>query len=131
MKARFRDLTFFSVAILLVSGMIGNIGFCSEPLGVPDPEDIEYPNEEPPTAEEILLGKILFFDKRLSINNQTSCASCHNPDLGFGDGMALGRGTMGNGLGRNTPHIYNLAWNTVFFGTAERHPSKNKHSVLL
>ncbi|MGB1244217.1 MAG: cytochrome-c peroxidase, partial [Porticoccaceae bacterium] len=34
------------------------------------------------------MGKTLFFDPRLSVNRKQSCASCHNPDLGFGDGMA-------------------------------------------
>jgi cytochrome c peroxidase len=63
----------------------------------------------------VYLGKVLFFDKRLSSNEKIACASCHNPDLGFGDGLARGFGTLGNQLGRNTPHLYNLAWNVVFF----------------
>lgn len=40
---------------------------------------------------------------------------CHNPDLGFSDGLALGLGTMGDRLGRNAPHLYKLAWGVVFF----------------
>lgn len=58
---------------------------------------------------------MLFFDTRLSSNDNISCASCHNPDLGFGEGIARGIGTRGNRLGRNTPHLYNLAWNSIFF----------------
>ncbi len=85
------------------------------PLGVPDPSKIEYPGGEPPSDELVQLGKVLFFDPRLSINDQQSCATCHNPDLGFGDGMASGLGTMGDHLGRNVPHLYNLAWNSNFF----------------
>ena len=84
-------------------------------LGTPSLEDIEYPDDEPPSAEEIELGKILFFDPRLSLNEKQSCATCHNPEMGFGDGMATGLGTMGEELGRNTPHIYNLAWSSIFF----------------
>ncbi|WDE01286.1 cytochrome-c peroxidase [Thalassomonas actiniarum] len=84
-------------------------------LGTPSLEDIEYPDDEPPTAEEIELGKVLFFDPRLSLNEKQSCATCHNPEMGFGDGMATGLGTMGEVLGRNTPHIYNLAWSSIFF----------------
>lgn len=87
----------------------------TQPIGTPDRGEIVYPDDEENTSEEIELGKVLFFDKRLSSNDQTSCASCHNPDLGFGDGMALGLGTMGNKLGRNTPHIYNLAWSSILF----------------
>lgn len=84
-------------------------------LGTPDIDDIEYPEDEAPGELEITLGKTLFFDTRLSINQTQSCASCHNPDLGFGDGMAGGVGAMGGTLGRNTPHIYNLAWSSAMF----------------
>lgn len=103
--------------LLALMAGYGNPGLsmAAATLGVPDRDDIEYPDDEPPSAKEVYLGKVLFFDKRLSSNNHLSCASCHNPDLGFGDGIALGRGTMGNTLGRNTPHIYNLAWNTTLF----------------
>jgi cytochrome c peroxidase len=83
-------------------------------LGTPDMDDIEYPDDDAPSKQEVELGKILFFDTRLSINNKQSCATCHNPDLGFGDGVAAGSGTMGGSLGRNTPHIYNLAWSSIF-----------------
>ena len=63
----------------------------------------------------IHLGKVLFFDTRLSLKDNQSCATCHNPDLGFGEGVAAAFGTMGGTVGRNTPHIYNLAWNVLFF----------------
>jgi cytochrome c peroxidase len=86
-----------------------------EELSVPDPATIEYPDGHAPSKLEVDLGKTLFFDTRLSINGKQSCASCHNPNLGFSDGMAKGHGTMGKGLGRNTPSCYNLAWNSVFF----------------
>lgn len=85
------------------------------PLATPDPATIVYPAGAPPSAAEIALGKTLFFDTRLSRNRSQSCASCHNPALGFGDGVALGTGAEGNRLGRNTPPLYNLAWNPVFF----------------
>lgn len=84
-------------------------------LTTPDLDDIEYPDDEPHSVQEVELGKVLFFDTRLSVNHQQSCASCHNPDLGFSDGMANGVGTMGGTLGRNTPHLYNLAWASAMF----------------
>lgn len=84
-------------------------------LGTPDRDDIEYPDDEEPSESEIALGKILFFDTRLSSNQKQSCASCHNPDLGFSDGLAGSLGTMGSVVPRNTPHIYNLAWSSAFF----------------
>lgn len=84
-------------------------------LGTPDKDDIEYPEDEEPSANEVYLGKVLFFDTRLSSNQRQSCASCHNPDLGFSDGLAGSLGTMGGTVPRNTPHIYNLAWSSTFF----------------
>ncbi len=85
------------------------------PLATPDPATIPWPGGVPASDAEILLGKTLFFDPRLSRNRTQSCASCHNPALGLGDGVALGTGAEGNRLGRNTPPLYNLAWNTAFF----------------
>ena len=71
------------VALFLCIGTVG-VSPAIERLGVPDPDTIEYPDGEPPSAAEVNLGKILFFDTRLSSNQHVSCASCHNPDLGFG-----------------------------------------------
>lgn len=84
-------------------------------IGTPDVDDIEYPDDEPHSDEEVELGKMLFFDNRLSKNNNQSCATCHNPELGFSDGLKFGLGTNGNQLGRNAPHIYNLAWASTLF----------------
>lgn len=84
-------------------------------IGTPDVDEIEYPDDEPHGDDEIELGKMLFFDVRLSKNNNQSCATCHNPDLGFSDGLQLGLGTSGNRLGRNAPHLYNLAWASSLF----------------
>lgn len=65
----------------------------------------------PLTAEGIALGKKLFFDKRLSGNNQVSCATCHQQSLSFSDGFALTKqGISGNALERNSPALMNLAW---------------------
>ena len=102
--------TLLLVSVLLNPGMV-----LASNLGTPDRDDIEYPDDEPHSAEEIELGKTLFFDTRLSEKKTQSCATCHNPDLGFGDGLQFSLGDVGSPVGRNTQHIYNLAWNTVFF----------------
>lgn len=85
------------------------------PLATPNLATIEYPEGEPPTAADIALGRQLYFEPRLSGNGTMSCATCHNPDIGMGDGMAKGIGAKANRLGRNTPHVYNLAWSSVLF----------------
>lgn len=50
------------------------------------------------------LGHRLFFDTRLSANGQVSCASCHQPDRGFQDGLPLGKG-VGTTARRTMPII--------------------------
>lgn len=67
------------------------------------------------STAEIALGKVLFFDTRLSSNDRTSCATCHEPALGFADGKRFSTGTTGTVLARHTPHLFNLAQNTSFF----------------
>jgi len=83
--------------------------------GTPDRDDIEYPDDEPHSQRGIELGKVLFFDTRLSVNKRQSCASCHNPDLGFSDGLVTSIGAMGEKVTRNSPHLYNLAWSSSLF----------------
>ena len=41
------------------------------------------------------LGRILFYDKRLSFDNSTSCASCHKQEEDFGDEMIISKGAVG------------------------------------
>lgn len=68
----------------------------------------------PLTEDGIALGKKLFFDKRLSGNNQVSCATCHQQNLVFSDGFALTtQGISGKALERNSPALINLAWATT------------------
>ena len=80
-------------------------------------------NESNAAKEE--LGRLLFFDPLLSADNTISCATCHHPDLGFSDNRALSMGVGGQGLGRdrkggvelrrNTPTVWNAAYNHVQF----------------
>jgi len=79
------------------------------------PTMIPQPKENPITADKIALGKALFFDPRLSGSGAISCATCHNPGLGWGDGLAKGLGHMGTALGRHTPTILNVAYGEPYF----------------
>ena len=58
-------------------------------------------------------GQFLFYDKRLSSNGEISCATCHDPDKGLGDGIPLSKGV--GQTPRNAPHLWNLAFNRWFF----------------
>ncbi len=71
------------------------------------------PKDNELTPERISLGKKLFFDPRLSGEKTSSCATCHNPSLGWSDGLAKGKGFKGVVLARATPTIINTAFNSI------------------
>ncbi len=78
------------------------------------PDSIPFPEENPYTEAKWDLGKALYFDPRLSKSNIISCATCHNPSLAWGDGLARGVGHGTNELARRSPTILNGAWGEVF-----------------
>jgi cytochrome c peroxidase len=78
------------------------------------PDAIPFPKSNPYTVEKATLGKKLFFDTRLSAANLLSCASCHNPAYGWGDGQPRGVGHNMKTLGRRSPSIVNAAFGEIF-----------------
>lgn len=78
------------------------------------PTEIPFPEDNLYSKEKDDLGRMLFFDPRLSGNNHFTCAMCHNPSMGWEDGLALGFGEGMKHLGRATPTILNLAWSEIF-----------------
>lgn len=70
---------------------------------------------EQPAIEKVELGKKLFFDRRLSGDGTMSCATCHIPELGFTDGMAISLHYPTTRNWRNAPTLINLACNTFLF----------------
>lgn len=79
------------------------------------PDTIPFPADNPYQAEKAALGKMLFFDPRLSINQNISCATCHNPSFGWEQALPLAVGAQNTALGRHNPTILNLAWGDKFF----------------
>ena len=75
----------------------------------------DLPRDNPLTVERVELGKKLFFDKRVSINNQQSCADCHLPERAFADNRRTARGAEGEIGPRNSMPLFNLAWKKSFF----------------
>lgn len=68
------------------------------------------PLNNPITNEGALLGRTLFYDQNLSLNNSISCASCHRQDLGFSDNDRFSRGFDGERTDRHSPGISNAAF---------------------
>lgn len=68
------------------------------------------------SREKILLGRQLFFDRRLSLNNTFSCAICHIPEQGFTNNeMATAVGVEGRTVRRNAPSLFNVAYSKCLF----------------
>ena len=74
------------------------------------------PKDNVMTDAKIELGRMLFYDPRLSGNGIISCATCHNPGLGWADGLAKGVGFNGTILGRSVPTVLNAAYYETQFG---------------
>ncbi len=82
------------------------------PLGLPP---IPWPEDNPYSPARADLGKILFFDGRLSANGVVSCAFCHEPDHAFSGSAALSRGVDGKPGVRHVPTLINCAWHKSQF----------------
>ena len=82
------------------------------PLGLPP---LQWPPENPYTAEKAELGRLLYFDPRLSKDNTVSCATCHDPKFGFSDGKPVSTGIRGQTGTRNSPTVFNRAYTLAQF----------------
>lgn len=78
------------------------------------PNTVPFPADNPYTIAKVQLGKTLYFDTRLSGGNLLSCAACHNPAYGWGDGQPKGIGHGMHQLGRRSPSIINAAFEPIF-----------------
>jgi cytochrome c peroxidase len=72
-----------------------------------------HPDDNAPTTARIELGKMLFFDARLSSERNLSCAGCHSPLYGWSDGLGTAKGFRSKVLGRASPTIVNSGYNTI------------------
>lgn len=88
---------------LLVSAIIFLIVGEAFPLG-------PLPPLKMPNREQVELGKMLFFDSRLSGDGGIACAHCHDPKKGWADGKALSEGYPGTLYFRNSQSILSAAY---------------------
>lgn len=80
---------------------------------VPVPEGILpplIPENNPLTEAKVALGQKLYFDARLSLDDSVSCATCHDPNKGFADGLPTSKGVGGRTGQRNAPTVLNAAY---------------------
>ncbi len=76
------------------------------------------PHRDGFTPQQTDLGRYLFFDPALSADGTVSCASCHNPDKGFSDGLGLSQGISDQPLARSAPTLWNVAFQKKLFWDA-------------
>ena len=76
---------------------------------------IQFPKDNPYTPEKADLGRMLYFDTRLSADNTVSCATCHHPKFGFTDGAPVSTGIKGQKGGRSAPTVFNRAYSLAQF----------------
>lgn len=112
------------VAVLAVAGCsgpeppsgpimpVGESQAIEPPLGLPE---VAVPADNPPTAETVALGRQLYYDKTLSVDNSIACASCHDPGAGFADPNQFSEGVGGELGGRQAPPVMNAAYSTAQF----------------
>jgi cytochrome c peroxidase len=104
------SLSFFAMAGCRRSVSARPIGatvHITPPLGLPP---VPIPPANPPTAQTIVLGRLLFYDPRLSKDDTIACASCHMPTLSFTDGARRSRGVGGMSGFRNAQSVVNAAY---------------------
>ncbi len=99
-------------ALLFFGQMINSCKSKTDPAAVSDSAKIE-------------LGRFLFFDRRLSVNNTRSCGTCHNPAFAFTDGYKRSLGVYADLHQRNTQPLFNLGY-LKYFTAAD----SNLHSPL-
>jgi len=88
-------------------------GRTATPLTVNVPrglEEVPIPADNPMTVEKVELGKQLYFETRLSLNDTISCATCHDPARGFTDQAPVSTGIGGQTGTRSAPTVLNSAY---------------------
>jgi len=82
------------------------------PLGLPP---LPVVADNPITPEKVELGKLLYFDQRVSLDNTISCATCHDPHAAWAEHTPTSKGIRGQLGGRNAPSVINAAYATSQF----------------
>lgn len=98
------------VALGLVSGAAWGVEVNKAQVAPFGKLPAEWPNPKNPGSEEkIKLGRMLFYDARLSLSQQIACNSCHSLDHYGVDNLQFSNGHAGALTGRNSPSVYNAA----------------------
>ncbi len=75
---------------------------------------MKFPEDNAYTSDRWELGKMLFFDNRLSKDSTLNCGSCHKPELSFSDDVAFSPGVENRPGVRNSPSLANIGYHPYF-----------------
>ena len=87
--------------------------FVKVPLGLDT--NLNIPADNPLTPEKVELGRLLYFDKRISSDSTISCATCHDPKKGWSDKLPVSTGIHGGTGTRNAPTVVNATYMLLQF----------------
>ena len=116
MKIAYKTST---VLVALIAG-VASLGFASPVLADVNPPIAALgppssPPDNPTTPEKVELGKLLFFDTRISGDASVACSTCHEPDQGWAFSNDLSRGYPGTIHWRNSQTVINSAYYKKLF----------------
>jgi cytochrome c peroxidase len=105
------------VMVLAVAGVLGGSPWtvAQESSAPGDLPKMPIPAHNLQTDAKIELGRMLFFDTRLSKGNAISCAFCHNPGTGWADARQFSVGVGGGQGGRQAPTVLNTGYQALQF----------------
>lgn len=108
----------FCIVAIFISCRKDKIGYTPTPYELEIPSHFPsmiIPENNPMTKEGVSLGRMLFYEERLSGDNSMSCATCHAPENSFADPNQLSTGIDGIAGTRNSMALINLGWQKFFF----------------
>ncbi len=114
-RFHFRSVRFFVSRVLVLVVALSFASGCQPedtydfglPAHFPSPR---VPDDNPMTEAKVELGRHLFYDTRLSLNETQSCGSCHEQSLAFTDGLPRGLGSTGAVHPRSSMGLANIAY---------------------
>ncbi len=116
-----RALLFGLAAAFAATTMANGVATARDLSDYKRPLSIPFDGVAPYSPQLATLGKMMFFDPRLSGAKNINCASCHNPSFGYEAPVSGSVGAANTALGRNSPTVLNMAWVSPHFwdGRAE------------
>jgi cytochrome c peroxidase len=112
-----RSAAMAAFALVIGAGLGGVEAQAVRPLGPLPP--VPVPADNPMSPVKVELGRMLFWDDRLSGDVSSGCVVCHNPEQGWGDGGDLSRGYPGTSHWRNSQTVLNAAYYAKLFWAGE------------